>query len=115
MSLPADMTGLRVVFCTFPDADVARRVATQLIEEKLVACVNLLPATESIYRWQGKVETATEVLAILKTVASCLTELEKRLVELHPYEVPEIIALEPAAVSAAYRAWLIESVSPPLV
>jgi periplasmic divalent cation tolerance protein len=113
MSSAADMTGVRVVFCTFPDGHIARRVATQLVEEKLVACVNLLPATESIYRWQGQVETAMEVLAIIKTSAARLPEFEKRLTELHPYEVPEIMSVEPTALSATYRAWLMESVSLP--
>lgn len=103
--------GVRVVLCTFPDADTARRVARQLVEEKLAACVNLLPGVESIYRWQGQVETAAEVLAVLKTAASQLTVLEKRLLELHPYEVPEFVALESSAVAPEYRAWLMQSMA----
>ncbi len=111
VSTPADIMGVRVVLCTFPDADTARRVARQLVEEKLAACVNLLPGVESIYRWQGQVETAAEVLAVLKTAASQLTVLEKRLLELHPYEVPEFVALESSAVAPEYRAWLMQSMA----
>lgn len=103
-------TDVRLVFCTFPDLDTARRIGSQLVEEKLAACLNLLPGVESIYRWQGQVESAGEVLGLLKTTASILPALEARLAALHPYEVPEIIALEPASVSAPYARWVQASV-----
>lgn len=83
-----------------------------MIERQLAACVNFIPAVESIYRWLGHVETAGEVLAIFKTSAESFPEFEQALGELHPYEVPEIIAIEPAAVSANYASWVLGSLLP---
>ena len=104
------MSEVRLVFCTFPDSASARQIGTVLIERQLAACVNLIPAVESIYRWQGRVETAEEVLAVFKTSAEGFTGFEQALAELHPYEVPEIIAIEPAAVSANYASWVLGNV-----
>lgn len=101
------MSDVLVILCTFPNLDQARQIGTVLVETQLAACVNLLPAVESIYRWQGKVETATETLAIFKTTTAAFPAFEKALAELHPYEVPEIIALEPVAVAENYRSWLL--------
>jgi periplasmic divalent cation tolerance protein len=100
------MTDILLVFCTFPDIEKARQIGTMLVESQHVACVNLCPSIESIYRWQGKVESATEVLAIFKTAAKSYAALESRLKELHPYEVPEIVAVKPESVSEAYRKWV---------
>ena len=100
------MEALLMVFCTFPDVASARQIGTLLVERQLAACVNLVPAVESIYRWQGTVETTAETLAIFKTTSSAFPAFEKTLAELHPYEVPEIVALEPAQVAAPYRAWV---------
>ncbi len=96
-----------MVLCTFPDAGQARQIGTLLVEMQLAACVNLIPTVESIYRWQGKVETATETLALFKTTATAFPAFETALMELHPYEVPEIIALDPAQVSGPYREWVL--------
>jgi periplasmic divalent cation tolerance protein len=96
-----------VVLCTFPDVEKARAIAAELVERRLAACVNLLPGVESIYRWEGKVERAGEVLAVIKTTR--YPELETALKELHPYEVPEILALPVAAGLAGYLKWLGES------
>ncbi len=104
---------LVIVFCTFPDRDCAARVATALVEASLVACVNVLPAVESIYRWEERLETASEVLALMKTAASAYPALEARLKELHPYEVPEIIAVPAAQVHPAYAAWVEASTAQP--
>ncbi|MES2924584.1 MAG: divalent-cation tolerance protein CutA [Verrucomicrobiota bacterium] len=104
------MEALLLVFCTFPDVASARQIGTALVETQLAACVNLVPAVESIYRWQGKVETAAETLAIFKTTASAFPDFEKALAEMHPYEVPEIIALAPERVSAPYREWVVGQV-----
>jgi periplasmic divalent cation tolerance protein len=101
------MTDLLVVLTSFPDADQARQAARVLVEERLAACVSLLPGAESIYRWQGSVETATEVLSLIKTRTGLYDRLAARLGELHPYEVPEILALRPDQVSPAYRQWLL--------
>ena len=103
------MHELCLVLCTFPDAAAARQIGTVLVEKQLAACVNLIPSVESIYRWQGRVETAAEVLAVIKTRAAVFPDLERELAVLHPYDVPEIIAIEPAAVSENYAAWVAEN------
>lgn len=103
------MPEVRLVLCTFPEVEMARAIGSTLVEERLAACVNLIPAIESIYRWQGKVETAAEVLAIFKISASAWAAFEGRLRALHPYEVPEIIALEPDLVTPLYARWVAES------
>ena len=107
------MSNVKLILCTFPNTEQARQIGTVLVERQLAACVNLVPAVESIYRWQGKVETASEVLAIFKTRADGFPAFERALTELHPYEVPEIIAIEPADVAAPYLAWLLSSVALP--
>lgn len=101
---------IRLVLVTFPDLEKARQVGTALVESQLAACVNLLPSIESIYRWQGQVEQASEVLTPFKTTAAALTEFEAHLTALHPYDVPEIIAIKPALVAANYARWVGESV-----
>ncbi|GAA5122788.1 hypothetical protein GCM10023212_20020 [Luteolibacter yonseiensis] len=73
---------------------------------QLAACVNLVPAIESIYRWQGRIETASEVLAIFKTTSAVFPAFEQTLMELHPYEVPEIIAIAPDGIAEPYRNWV---------
>lgn len=108
--IKSDMSEVRLVFCIFPDSASARQIGTVLIERQLAACVNLITTVESIYRWQGRVETAGEVLAVFKTSAEGFSRLEQLLSELHPYEVPEIIAIKPAAVSENYASWVLENV-----
>lgn len=104
------MNEVILVISTFPDVAVARQIGTLLVEKQLAACVNLLPGAESIYRWQGKIETTSEVLAIIKTTGQVFPELESELQRLHPYEVPEIVAIEPEAVAGSYLAWVLENV-----
>lgn len=104
------MNEVLLVFCTFPDAAQARQIGTLLVERQLAACVNLIPAVESIYRWEGKVDSAMELLAVFKTTTSVFPEFEATLSDLHPYEVPEIIALQPHKVVGPYAAWVLESV-----
>lgn len=99
-----------LVLSTFPDIEKARQIGTSLVESQLAACVNLIPAIESIYRWQGALEHGTEVLAIFKTTSAAYAAFEARLKMLHPYEVPEIVAVKPGEISASYAAWLQESV-----
>ncbi|HET6409983.1 MAG TPA: divalent-cation tolerance protein CutA [Chthoniobacteraceae bacterium] len=98
-----------VVFTTFPDQDTARRIVRTLVEERLVACGNLVPGVESIYRWKGEVETSAEVFAVLKTELSQYTAMEGRLKELHPYEVPECIMLRVRDGLPEYLRWVTES------
>jgi periplasmic divalent cation tolerance protein len=96
---------LRVVLCTAPDGGVAERLARTLVEERLAACVNLVPGVRSVYRWEGAVQEDGEVLMVVKTVAARLATLEERLAALHPYDVPEFVALNPEHVSAGYLRW----------
>ena len=107
------MSDVLVILCTFPSPEQARQIGTVLVEAQLAACVNLVPAVESIYCWQGKVETATEVLAIFKTTVAVFPSFQQALTELHPSEVPEIIALAPSEIAAPYRAWLLNNVALP--
>lgn len=100
-----------VVLVTFPDADTARRIVTALVEERLAACGNLISTVESIYRWQGAIENANETLVLLKTEVARYVALETRLKELHPYEVPECLALSVAKGSLPYLRWVNESVN----
>lgn len=99
-----------LVFCTFPDADTAAAVTKTLVGEKLIACGTILPGARSIYEWEGKMEDATEVLVLFKTVGPTYAKLEKRLLKLHPYDMPEIVALEAGAASKAYAAWVAATV-----
>lgn len=104
------MSDVRLVICTFPEIATARQIGTLLVEKQLAACVNLIPGAESIYRWQGKVEAAVEILALFKTTAAAYPAFERELTTLHPYEVPEILAIEPAAVAENYARWLLAEV-----
>jgi periplasmic divalent cation tolerance protein len=103
---PGGPARARVVLITAPDGQTARQLARALVERRLAACVNLVPGITSIYRWQGAVEESGEVLMIAKTSAEAYPRLEAALSELHPYEVPECIALAPDAVAPKYLAWL---------
>lgn len=100
-----DGMGVIVVFSTFPSQDVAGGVAKTLVDERLCACVNLVPI-RSVYRWQGKVVDEPEILAIIKTTAARREALQARLVALHPYEVPEAIAVPAEGGHAPYLAWV---------
>ncbi|MBE2285817.1 MAG: divalent-cation tolerance protein CutA [Prosthecobacter sp.] len=105
------MSDILIVLCTFPDMAKARETGTALVESQLAACVNLIPAVESIYRWEGKVETSSEVLAIFKTTPEAWPRFESRLAGLHPYDVPEIVALRPEQVANSYAQWVAASVT----
>ena len=107
------MQTMILVLCTFPNVEQARQIATVLVERQLVACVNLLPGVESIYRWHGQVEQTAEVLGIFKTSNHLFPALAEALAALHPFEVPEIVALEPSAVAQPYLAWALAALSPP--
>lgn len=100
-----------VVLVTAPDADVARKIARALVDRRLAACASLVPGLTSVYRWQGAVEEASEVLLVIKTVRARLGELERELRALHPFEVPELVVLDPAHVGARYLDWLIAETS----
>lgn len=99
-----------VVLSTVARPEDAERIASALVERGLAACVNVVPAVTSIYRWKGKVERDEERLLLIKTRGERFEALREALVSLHPYEVPEAIALPIAAGHAPYLAWLDESV-----
>jgi periplasmic divalent cation tolerance protein len=101
-----------VVLCTVPDAPTGERLARALVEERLAACVNLVPGLTSIYRWQGEVARDSELLLVIKAQRSALAALVERVRTLHPYEVPELIALPIVAGSPDYLAWLAASTRP---
>jgi len=99
----ARVTDALLVFTTLPSPDKAADLARTLVEEGIVACGNVLPAVRSIYKWQGKVQDENEVMLLLKTRAEHLERLKLRILELHPYEVPEVLAIP---VESGYRAYL---------
>ncbi|MGE4458426.1 divalent-cation tolerance protein CutA [Stenotrophomonas acidaminiphila] len=96
----------RLVFCTCPDAATAQALARLLVEQRLAACVNLLPHIQSVYRWQERVEQAEEVQLLIKTTADRLDALTAALLQHHPYELPEILAVSPSAGLPAYLDWI---------
>jgi periplasmic divalent cation tolerance protein len=95
-----------VAFSTVSDDAAAARIARALVEERLVACVNRIAGVVSTYRWEGALHEDPEVLMIMKTRRGRVAALEKRLGELHPYEVPELVVVEAAAVGEPYARWV---------
>lgn len=101
-----DEAEVLLVFTNFPDAVIARQIGTHLVQEQLAACVNLLGFCESIYTWEGKLESSQEVPALIKTTRHRYPALEAALRTAHPYEAPEIIACEVTAGLPAYLTWV---------
>ncbi|MGA7831081.1 MAG: divalent-cation tolerance protein CutA [Terracidiphilus sp.] len=99
----------RIVLTTTASPEEAARLGRTLVEERLAACATLIPAAQSIYRWKGEIESASETLLLLKTGAEQLAALEARLHELHSYETPEFLVLPVEAASQSYLEWLQES------
>lgn len=95
-----------LIITNCPDEEVANAIALALVEEKLAACVNLLPRVQSVYRWQGAVESASEIPLLIKSTAARYAALEARIRELHPYAIPEIIAVPITLGLPAYLNWL---------
>ena len=106
------MTEFLLVFTTFASEDEAARVVRTLVEERLIACGNLLPGARSLYRWQGEVKDERETMAILKTRKSDWPALMSRLSELHSYETPEILAVRIGSGAPGYLTWLEQSLAP---
>ena|SRR5579871_5641949 len=104
-------TRFAIVLVTAPDMKVARRLARAALQAKLIACANLVPGLESHYWWQGKLDSANEVLLILKTARTKLPELEKLILSQHPYDTPEFLVLPLKAGAARYLKWLDDSVA----
>lgn len=97
---------LLMIFVTVPNEEVAASLGKTLVTEKLIACVNVISGIRSIYSWQGKLEDTSEALLIIKTTQACYVNLAKRLQELHPYDIPEIIAVSPKEVAETYSQWV---------
>ncbi len=106
------MTEILMVFTTFANEEDAARVARVLIEERLIACANLLGGARSLYRWKKGIEDTREVVVLMKTRKQDWTALLSRLHELHPYETPECVAVRVAAGAPKYMAWLEEVLEP---
>jgi periplasmic divalent cation tolerance protein len=106
------MTDAVVVLMTAPSEEVAVAVARKLVEERLLACANLVPRIRSIYRWEGQIHDEAEVLLVGKTTVPALDALKARLPQLHPYQTPELLAVRVVAGAEKYLAWLTESVGP---
>lgn len=104
------MTETRVVLVTGPDVETLRTMSRTLLEERLIACANLFDGVRSLFRWEGEVSEEGEALAILKTTAARVEALRARVLELHPYDVPEFLALAVTEGAEAYLDWVASSV-----
>jgi len=107
----SDGSDALVVLVTAPTPERAAEIARALVEERLAACGNVIPGVRSIYRWEEHVQEDGEALLLLKTTAARLEALRARVLELHPYEVPEVIALRVVAGHAPYLAWVAQATS----
>ena len=104
------MTDYKIVLTTTDSLEAAQKIAQAVVEQRLAACVNILPGVQSIYRWKDSVEQATEWLLVVKTQNASLRELEEAIKQLHTYDVPEFIAVSIDSGSPGYLQWLAESV-----
>lgn len=111
--MPENTPPARIVLTTAANPEEADQLARTLVEERLAACATLISAVQSIYRWHGEVESATETLLLLKTAPEQLAALEARLHELHSYETPEFLVLKADATSQPYLDWLHASLRQP--
>ena len=99
-----------IIFCTTPDQKTAQKIAQNLVENHLAACCNILNEVKSVFNWQGKVQIENECLMIVKSVSDKFKQIEKMIIELHPYEIPEIIATDISLGSANYLNWIKENI-----
>lgn len=97
---------------SMPSTEAAEGLAGVLIDERMAACVQLLPAVLSIYRWQGQRVRESECLMLIKTRTSLAARCQQRIAALHPYECPEIVSLHPDGVNSSYARWLLENTQP---
>ena len=107
------MTEVLILLCTCPDTAAARQLAGGLLDRKLAACVNILPEIRSIYRWQGELHDDGETLMVVKTTRQAYAEVEAWLLQHHPYDVPEVLAIQVPAGSAAYLEWVKNEIEMP--
>jgi periplasmic divalent cation tolerance protein len=104
------MTDKRIVLCSAGSEDEARKIARHLVEQRLAACVNIIPGMESIYRWQGKLESSGEWLLLIKTTVERFPAVRDAIRDLHSYELPECIAISIEDGSSGYLEWIAQSV-----
>ena len=97
-----------IIISTFPDKKTITEIAIKLVKKKLTACVNITRIS-SVYSWKGKIENQSEYLALFKTTKTKLKPLKKELEQLHPYDVPEIIEINPTSINKPYLKWLVDS------
>jgi len=105
-----EKNNFQLVLCTCPDKNTASSIAENIVAQRLAACVNILPGIQSIYQWQGNVESAEEILMLIKTHETKFSSLKNSIVSMHPYEVPEIIALDISQGFPEYMNWLASSI-----
>ena len=98
-----------IILNTCPGSITAKNIATDLVANKLAACVQVIPGIQSYFRWAGKVDSKEEYLLVIKTTAACYREVEKSIQALHPYELPEIVAVPISTGLAGYLTWLNDS------
>ena len=103
---------VHIVLVTAPSEAVASALAERVVTDGLVACVNIVAGIRSVYRWQGAIESATEQLLVMKTTRDRLTTLQATIVALHPYDVPEVIALPVTGGLPAYLQWIVDETRP---
>lgn len=101
---------VRIVFVTGPEAGSLETLGRSLVEERLAACVNVFTGISSVYRWEGEVQTDSEAIAMIKTTEDRVPALRKRVTDLHPYDVPEFLAVTVTEGSPAYLSWVRDSV-----
>ena len=106
-----DKTNYQLVLCTCPDEEIAINIAENIVAQKLAACVNVMPAVYSVYQWQNNVESAKENMLLIKTTKEKYSALEQVICSLHPYEVPEIIALDINSGLPDYLKWIDSSIT----
>jgi len=100
----------RILMTTFPDLEQAKQVAKTIVTNKLAACINILPKMTSIYQWQGNLEEGEELMLVIKTEVDCIDKLQKTILEMHPYELPEIVVVPIVGGHTPYLDWIGESV-----
>ena len=100
-----------LIYNTVPNEEVGQKIAQALVEQQLAACVSMVPGLKSVYRWQGKVEHANEICLMIKTTSDRLEELQASLLSLHPYTVPELIAVPITGGLPTYLQWIVDETS----
>ena len=103
---PEDPDAVAIALCSCPDRETASRIAESVVGERLAACVSQIPVVESVYFWDGRLQTGQEILLMIKTTFGALPALEARIKALHPYELPELVAIRTAGGSEAYLDWV---------